>query len=384
MKDQKPSREDPGTLGAPDLEIAVNLRIEASGTHLDYGVRSPSGLLPYAGELIHGPRLTASPEGFRDDLMARLEDLATWDLGAVEEELRRLGRDLYQQLFPPQLRRVYRHVRHRARSVAFVSREPWIPWEMVWPYDDSVGYDRIDDGFLCEKFVLTRWLPGAAEAPVEILVRALACLEGQYPSGAAGVWGAEGEGDLLRRLAGKAGIEDHSMAGATLDAVRLLLADVDLDLIHFAGHGIARPKSPDESLFALAENRYLRPRDLVGPPATRIKGRRPLVFLNSCQAASQSWSLTGLGGWVARFVGDGRCGAFVGPLWSVDQESARRFATTFYSGLAEGMALGEAISKARRETRDARPDSPDWLAFAAYGHPATQVIFESRPAEATD
>jgi hypothetical protein len=96
--------------------------------------------------------------------------------------LRALGEELYRDLFPPQLRRAYRDLsRSPVRSVQITSDEPWIPWELLRPYDDDDPHHIIDDDFLCARFELTRWLAGRSGPAGAITIRRLACLAAAQP-----------------------------------------------------------------------------------------------------------------------------------------------------------------------------------------------------------
>jgi CHAT domain-containing protein len=149
----------------------------------------------------------------------------------------------------------------------------------------------------------------------------------------------------------------------------------DVDLWHFAAHGNFRIQSPDESVLLLSEGYRFRPEDIHGSRQKRISEKRPLVFLNACRVGQQGWSLTRLGGWVAAWVDRCRCGAFVGPLWAVNDWLAFEFCRAFYDALRQGKTLGEATQAARRQVSELAPDDPTWLAYTVYGHPNARVIF---------
>lgn len=112
-----------------------------------------------------------------------------------------------------------------------------------------------------------------------------------------------------------------------------------------------------------AVGRCFRPRDLFGPIETRMRRDRPLVFLNACQAARQTTTLTRLGGWVPRWTVDCGCAAFLGPLWAIDDAQAAFFSTRFYTALEEKATLAAAVRKARNELRAEFPTETGWLAY---------------------
>jgi CHAT domain-containing protein len=100
-----------------------------------------------------------------------------------------------------------------------------------------------------------------------------------------------------------------------------------------------------------------------------------MIFLNACHSGQVALSLTGLGGWADKFFREARASAFVGTLWEVNDELAALFARSFYSGLAGGLTLGEALRAARLHIRDSQPSNPTWLAYALYGDPNGKVTF---------
>jgi CHAT domain-containing protein len=250
--------------------------------------------------------------------------------------------------------------------VLLVSDEPWIPWEIVKPYDDSDPEDVVDDDFLCCRFQLTRWLAGGRGPAGVIEVTKLAAIEAGSPPNLQPLVHAEDERRFLSELVERhPGVADLSLDQTTHPRVTELLSEHDLDVLHFVGHGELDAKDANVSSFWLHDGRTLRPRDFRGGIQTRLRSRRPLVFFNACQVARQSWSLTRLGGWAQRFVHDCGCGALVGPQWTVCDEDAHAFAKAFYEAPERGETFGQATCEARRAV-----SSPEGrLAFKVYAHP---------------
>ncbi len=362
-----------------DLEIRVSLRDGAP----HYVLHSPSGAAGYVFKEIAGAALKGSPEAFRASLMGRLEKLHK-GYGADDEqlllkeaveELEHLGRWLYVQLFPPELRAAYRKFRGVIRTLQITSDEPWIPWELVKPFDNSDPI--IDDDFLCMQFELTRWLAGDAGPAAAVSVDRLAFFEVGKPLEGAEQPSATAErewiADFVRR---HPDIEDVSPKVAGFNELTALLLGGRLGLLHFAGH-CDNAEQPAESQIDIT-GRPFRPQDLTDPKLrTRLREDRPLVFLNACPAAQDGWSLTGFGGWADAWVRDCGCGAFVAPQWKVADGLAHAFADAFYTALEEGQTIGQATRTARRTLRDAEPGLPTWLAYSVYGHPNGHLFLGS-------
>jgi hypothetical protein len=358
----------------PDLEIQVHTNFRDGRTHFDFVLHSPSGVVDCHHYKVLGKPIMGRPEEYRAHLLQKLEGLGGGRdvdgdpllFAEIEGKLTGIGRGLFEELFPPEMKRVYRRFQKRVRSLTVISDEPYIPWELVRPYDDSDPDDIIDDDFLCLQFALTRWRRGEKAPAEEIRVRRLACFVGkELPNSGR-------ERELLVGLSSShPGVEDASPVEASAAALETLLDRGGVQLLHFAGHGDFDPAQPNESALRFPD-RAFRSGDLHGERMTHIARDRPLVFLNACRVAGQAWSLTGLDGWAERWVRG--CGAFVGPLWAVNDRLAFEFARALYGALEKGETLGEAAREARREVRKLYPGQPTWLAYQVYGHVKARIL----------
>jgi len=359
---------------AVDLEIRVTLTRRKGSQRLDYVLSSPSRIVSFHEKKIRGPEIERPPKEFHRQLLRQIEKL-----GSNPSELEDLGRGLFRQLFPFEMRDAYRKFRGDVKTLLITSDEPWIPWELIKPFDDSDPENVIDDDFLCVQFQLTRWLAGETQPGATIGLRRMAYLEAQSPEGPA-LSPGEKEWDALAELAGgKPDVELISLREPQRDEVVNLIRSGDLDLLHFSGHGGTDAEHPDEARIALPEWQDLRARSLDGPLILEIKKRRPLVFLNACRAAEQGWVLTSLGGWAEAWVQRCGCSAFLGPQWSVSDHLAGDFAEAFYQALAAGETIGRAAQGAREQVRERQPGDSTWLAYAVYAHPNARVVLGDRP-----
>ena len=315
------------------------LRVCTEGNRLTYTLHYRD-----TGErIIQGPKIQSDPEQYRYALVREIENLArgrdvdgrpltdapgeTLTPQDFFRRLEKIGQRLYDELFSEDMRREYRErIRGRVRTLEIVSDEPWIPWELVKPYDDGV-----DDDFFCLQYEFSRWVSGGAAPAAEIPVDSLACIA-PTDSRLAQV---QAERDYLRGLAAQFGLTDRSPDEARRDRVEALLeGDAPVKLWHFACHGNFDRDAPGNSPLILQHKRRLRPNDLVGRAQSRLRNDRPLVFLNACRVGQGGLSLTGLGGWAAKLVGDCRVGALVAPLWSVDDEAAPSLCRSLLPGRA--------------------------------------------------
>jgi hypothetical protein len=360
--------------------MRVHTGAEHGKTRLSFILHSPTGVVAFSHREIKGPLLQRNPDDYQGYLLGKVEKLgARLDVDGsqllraeIASKLESLGRDLWRELFPPELRAAYRDViRPAVHSWVILSDEPWIPWEIVKPYDDSRPAEVLDDDFLCLRFELTRWLAGDRPFVPEIKVRSLAVVQS-----APDLPHAQPEREVFSHLKESFSGLSSSMPrlDSAADLLDFLLA-TDAEVIHLIGHGAPMPEHPDEAGLPFPDKSVLRPADLHGPLATHLGRRRPMVFLNACWAGRKGWSLTRLGGWAARWVGVCGCSAFIAPLWPVRDQAAVSFAWAFYDALAQGAALGEAALRARQKIHRERPGDPSVLAYTVYGHPNAQVLF---------
>ena len=378
----------------PDFEIRVTTQETNGRTQLTYVLHSPSSVGDFHYQRVGSVTIHSSPEAYQQHLMEKIEALArgrdptdghNLKPDEVRDQLEAIGHQLYEELFPPEMRRAYREFRRTIRerqveighewlpTLLITSDEPWIPWELIKPYDDSDPEDIVDDDFLCLQFQMTRWLAGRSGGAGKIRVTRLVCVEAPQVSVASALPYAKQERQYLAAMARDNGVDDASPDVAGRQEVKALLDEGGIHLWHFATHGNVNLSYPNESVLLLADGRYLRPEDIHGPRQTHITKDRPLVFLNACRVGQQSWSLTRLGGWVAAWVDRSRCGALIGTLWSVDDWLAYEFALTFYEALRRNQTIAQAAWTARRHIRDLDPANPTWLAYVVYAHPNAWV-----------
>ena len=374
------------------------LRVTTINNRLHYDLHfADTRLISIAGE-----PLRSDPETFRYNLIAELEALTNRrgreaELSATDRqvklvgtgpnspdgstiasspdevmrELVKIGRRLYRDLFPPELRREYRRWRGQVRTLQITSDEPWLPWELIKPYDSEPGQNIVDDDFLCLQYEFTRWFT-PAEPPAQVFrITSLAC---PAPTDS-GLPAALTEQTMVRALAVTRQWIDLTPVASTKAAVEdLLNAEQPIQLWHFACHGNFARADPNHAPLLLQNNTALLPNDLVGPAQTRLQSDRPLVFLNACRVGSGGLALTGLGGWAKVLIGDCGVGALLAPMWTVDDQLASQFATVFYTTLLEpDKTFAQAARAARQAVRAAAPNNPIWLAYSIYAHPNARI-----------
>ena len=329
---------------------------------------------------------SSSPQSYLQGLFANLgnlaaqtvDNLAETDARVAMDDIASIGRQLYKELFPPELqqelwsrilpkRRDASHPDGIISTLLITSDEPWIPWEMIRPYriDPETGAEQ-SAGFLAEMFQVTRWLAGRSPAH-QVHIKQASIIAPQSDL----AFTQREEAFFLRFPARR--VQVSGPLRSTAD-VRQMAQAGGVQLLHFAAHGRFDPENAYLSPLSL-EDGALTPFDLAGERATGLRRERPIVFLNACHTARLAFALTGLGGWAERLVGDLNVSAFIGTLWEVNDLLAAEFAIVFYDRLLAGDTLGQAFYTARLHVRDRQPANPTWLAYVLYADPNSFVMW---------
>lgn len=292
------------------------------------------------------------------------------------EELRRLGRDLFEALFPGEVRRLYDVARSLqaggALDVVLTSMLDWVadkPWELA--FDPSRREPIALSGINLVRNVFTTVPAERPRRPTRPL-----CLlyVGAQPAGAPPVSERE-ERDRLRHalaaLTRRRLARIERLTPPTAERLQRRLAAGRVDVLHFVGHGRFDAEAGRGSL--LLQDERGRPRPLGVDALRQLVCRRGigLVFLNGCE--------TGRGGrsdWtrgVAQALVAAGAPAVVANQYAVLDEAATLFAGDFYAQLARGRTLGDAAREARLAVvRERGADGIDW---------AVPVVFARDPRE---
>ncbi|HEX6904689.1 MAG TPA: P-loop NTPase fold protein [Thermoanaerobaculia bacterium] len=355
-----------------DLEMQVQVARELGGTRLSFTLHSPNRAVAFHHYLIPGPILRSSPGEFQLSLLQRISKLQSHQdvdgsillKNEVEAALASIGRDLWRELFPLEMQRAYKSFRQNVSTWMIVSDEPWIPWELIKPYDDSNPQEVIDDDFICLRFQLTRWMSGSIAPAGNLPVRVLACIAPDDPEHEL-LPNAKLEKALVSSIASNhKGISDASGRGITIKEVTDIFRQ-GVDLIHFITHNQTEP----ESGLLLADGSFLRPLNLSGPLQTQMASRRSFVFINAPDSGDPSWAHL----WITRL----KAGAFIAPSWPTGDSEAFEFAKALYENISAGETLGAACQKARRQLQAIDPSDPAFLAYRIYAHPNGRLLFNN-------
>jgi tetratricopeptide (TPR) repeat protein len=294
------------------------------------------------------------------------EDIENMNLRAniLDRKIKAKGMALYDELFPESLKNLYWEKRDRINSIRVISKEPWIPWEIIRPWHKLDNGEIKEDEFLCERYAFARWIVDKPDTIKENLKKVKMIV----PSDT-NLSSALKERDWIEQFGKTNGLEVSF--DSTYDQVITTFETGGLDLLHFSTHGEHNKESPLLSAIELEDKVQLRAED-IGGAAMKFGNSSPFVILNACQTGNQGFSITGVQGWATRFLSAG-ASVFIGTLWSVSDEVAFRFVQGLYSELSIGTTLGEAVRKARNKCKQS--GDPSWLAYQLYGHPNVKISF---------
>jgi hypothetical protein len=142
-------------------EVTLELRYDPDQRLYRYQLRSH---LFGVTDQIMSSRLQRPPEQSVEDFVANLNELARNRRNYTADETRRWlkgkGSDLWAELIPKDLERLFWEHRSRITRMTILSAGDPIPWEVMYPLSD----DGEDAGFLAEQFPVARWLFGPAPA----------------------------------------------------------------------------------------------------------------------------------------------------------------------------------------------------------------------------
>jgi len=297
------------------------------------------------------------------------------DYDQFQQELREVGGELWDELFPEKLQSALWRWRDAIDSILVFSEEPFIPWELVHLKEPGKGLPA--EARFFGQMGLVRWLKGMDWPAIELHAREGRCryVIPHYPHPDYVLPAAQQEGDFLTQRFGAQALDPHA---GPLRA--LLETPGQFDLLHFACHGAA-----DSGDIARAElllegrldgtnyvTEKFRPSVIENISGLAgAEGVHPIVVLNACQAGRAGYKITSIGGFSRAFIAKG-AGMFVAALWSVGDAPARTFTEKLYERLLANDTLAQAANAARETARQAREAT--WLAYTVYGNPNARLI----------
>jgi hypothetical protein len=295
-----------------------------------------------------------------------------------DEEMVAFGSELFNTLFPGDVKRLYDEARARqgSRRLNFVltSMVPWIaekPWEFAYDHARRSFLATEDIHFV--RNVLTA-VPADRVRPDAGLLRLLVASAQPVAFERLSV---EEEAEVIRRgfaplvAAGLAAVD--VVARVTPQDLHDRVSSGRYNVLHFIGHGGFDPDA-QEGFLVFEDGRGGEAR--LGERSAREilcqRGLR-LVFLNACQ--------TGRGGiadfnrGVAQALVAHGVPALVANQYAVLDSSATSFSQRFYRALGLGATVGEAAREARIAVNySLQGDSIDWAVPVVYARDPDMVL----------
>jgi hypothetical protein len=346
----------------PDLYLLITETKEPDGTiQLSYRIsaeEATTGLKFYL-KLCGTIPLRVKPSEYINQLFFRIEGMSG---NGMLQRLENIGMQLFDNLFPQELKNIIWSKRDKIKTLKIDSDEPWIPWELCKLKGEENGEIK-EAGFFCEHFLITRWIPGNGVPRTRIDLTKAALV---VPSDS-GLPFAKKESTDITAILKSSTVQN---VPARIKELKAEFSKAHHTVWHFSGHGLFMdPNDPDNSAIQLEEKDTMLPEFITGA-AENVGRPHPFVFLNACQVGKSAMGLTRMAGWATRFLDVGAC-AFIGAYWSISDESAYIFATSVYRHLTKGDSLAQAVLEARREIK--RDDDSTWLAYTVYGDPFAKV-----------
>jgi hypothetical protein len=306
-------------------------------------------------------------------MLKELEENKNYPI-VIRNRLRGYGEDYYRLLFPEFFRSIYWKYRHQIKSFFVLTKDPYIPWELVRPYNQDTKEDSDEDEqlslSLCESHSFARWIYGENVVnPKKELRKIVAVIPPKSP-----LPFAKDEIQYFNEeLKNSKGIE--VVFESTYTHLRDALKGGNFDLVHFSTHGKFNRNDPLSSPINLANGGTLVSVDL-GNNWSRFKTAKPMIVMSTCNSAKQKSFLSSIGGWPVKFLFMG-APVFIGTMWRVNDEVAFKFIKNLYNLLssANGKTLGESVKSARLACKGEFESSGDysWLAYQLYSQPNFQI-----------
>jgi len=299
-------------------------------------------------------------------------------------ELRAWGRDLFEALFPGDVRRLYDVARSLqpdgVLDLVFTSMLDWVadkPWELAWDPSRREFPASADVNFVRNVFTA---VPAEVRPRRRDRLRILVATA--QPAGEAKVSTRLETGFVRRsfRPLVEAGLASIGVVShATPQALHARLSEQTVDVLHYIGHGFYDDEAREGAL--LLEDGRGRPKPVDAATLRQIVGRRgtALVVLNACESGRGGRVDFNRG--VAPALVAAGVPAVVANQYAVLDEAATVFARELYGALARGWALGDAAREARVAVAHAAgPSTLDWAVPVLFARDPRATLRVTGPA----
>jgi hypothetical protein len=285
----------------------------------------------------------------------------------------RLGRTLFEMLVPNDFK-VYAPERQKL-ALMLEPETAALPWELL-----EDGFDRNSEPLSVAGGMLRQLLvPDGRQHPLRAQTDTALVIGNPYVSDSrfADLPGAEAEASAVAAVLSDSGnwqVTEILKKAATPDGILYALHEKPWRILHIAGHGVYDFDRGDggERISGLVLDNGLF---FTAADADQIRYVPELVFINCCHLGNtQGDSSTTIpfhklaANLATQFIGMG-ARAVIAAGWAVDDAAAKTFATTFYQYMVSGLAYGDAMRLARRDTYAQHGHTNTWGAYQCYGDP---------------
>jgi WD40 repeat protein len=369
------------------IEVAISAGNEQGKFHVDV-VDSPAGNAS-AEVSLNVDALVAGREQFQQTLLGS-GVAARQVLSAAERSVRETGEALFAALLGAgEVDRRYRAsaalAQERDEELRIVLRLDApelaaLPWEAM--YDSSTG------GYVCRQHQLVRHVPIPAAPPpltVRLPLRVLGVVSA--PRGLAPLDASRERDHLTRAISALAnqGLAELTWTpDATWGGLHEMLMAGPWHVLHFIGHGDFVPDL-DEGVLALTTEDGRA--DLVEASrfASLLRQARPmprLVMLNSCSGAATGADDL-FSGTAATLARNG-VGAVTAMQYAISDTAAAAFARGFYTALARGRGVDEAVSAGRIGILGTSGQTLEWITPVMYLRGRNARLFTLPPVDSRE
>lgn len=261
-------------------------------------------------------------------------------------------------------------------AIFIASDEPLLPWELMIPtrQKDGVADDRPLP--LGVEFAVGRWIRSDTTPPPQRLVVDDSFLLAATNKNKDRELDSSRERDVLERLYG-----GKAVTPVTRTDLDTYLRENSATLLHFVCHGSA--EAFDDALFLDDDERCTSGQLRIAPGfKSACALRRPLVFLNACDAGKMAPAVGGGAGFPRVFTDLGARGV-VAPLWPVAQTIAAEVAVRLYEGATAQPE--RTIADLLRDVRlrayegDVTKFEDSWASYCFFGDPCMRLERRAAP-----
>jgi hypothetical protein len=243
--------------------------------------------------------------------------------------------------------------------IQFVTDEPYVPWEFMLPSKDEETGARC----LAINHPVARWLVDyESKRATKLPSGSIITIAPNYPSG----WEVEPlpaarvESDTIKNVFGAIQVPGiyAEVMGVFED-----LRNVDVGILHFAGHG-ADLSDPNNAAILLEDRENVTVLEVRRPKTLLGKRRRTLAFFNVCRGGTIGETLGTVGGWAEALINKEFSG-FIAPMWAIYDQNAATVSTKFLNSIRnDKRTVAEALRQIREEYGTY---SPTYLSYIFYG-----------------